>query len=136
MKTYHLFISHSWRHADAYRRLVNLLRKRKYFAFKDYSVPPDDPIHNARSDAKLRAAIKRQLSLCHVVLVPAGIYATYSKWIKIELELAASGFFKTKPVIAIRPRGSSRISAPVRRASNEIVSWSTKSIVTAIRKYA
>ena len=43
MKTYNLFISHSWSYPDAYERFINLLKARPYFAFKDYSVPPDDP---------------------------------------------------------------------------------------------
>ncbi len=136
MKTYNLFVSHSWRYADAYNRLISLLRKRKYFAFKDYSVPPDDPIHNAGSDAKLRAAIKRQMSPCHVVLIPAGIYATYSKWINIEMDLANEGFTKPKPVIGITPRGNVRISESVQDAADRIVGWNTESIVKAIRELA
>ena len=31
MKTYNLFISHSWAYSDAYEKLVNLLDKRPYF---------------------------------------------------------------------------------------------------------
>ena len=49
MRTHHLFISHSWACRDAYERLVGLLNRRPYFRFKDYSVPRDHPIHNART---------------------------------------------------------------------------------------
>ena len=58
MRTYHLFISHSWNYSDRYDGLLQLLRARKYFEFADYSVPRDDPIHHAGTDAKLREAIR------------------------------------------------------------------------------
>ena len=92
MKTYNLFISHSWRYTDAYERLIRLLRNRPYFAFRDYSVPKDDPIHGANNDAQLRKAIRDQMTPCHVVLIMAGVYSTYSKWINIEIDLAKGGF--------------------------------------------
>ena len=64
MKTYNLFISHSWTYTDAYEKLVNLLNKRQYFVQKLFG-PKDDPIHNARTDAQLRAAIRNQMIPCH-----------------------------------------------------------------------
>ena len=136
MNTYNLFISHSWRYAGQYSRLIDLLRARKYFAFKDHSVPPNDPIHNAKNDGQLRQAIYNHMMGCHVVIILAGVYATYSKWINIEIDLAKNGFAEAKPVIAIKPRGNERISEPVSRAADKIVGWSTESVVTAIRELA
>ena len=136
MKTYNLFISHSWRYSDQYDRLVNLLRERGYFAFRNYSVPPDDPIHGADNDAQLRRAIRNHMAPCHVVLILAGVYASYSKWINIEIELAEMNFSDPKPIIAIAPWGSERISKPVRAAADRIVRWNTESIVKAIRDLA
>lgn len=136
MKTYNLFISHSWGYSGAYSRLISLLRNRSYFAFKDYSVPQDDPIHNAGTDAQLRAAIRNQMSPCHVVLILAGVYATYSKWINIEIDLATEGFVSQKPILAIRPWASERTSVPVQAAADEVVAWNTESIVAAIRRVA
>lgn len=136
MKTHNLFISHSWSHSNSYNGLVNLLRNRKYFAFKDYSVPRDDPIHNAPTDAALRQAIRDQMTPCGVVLILAGVYATYSKWIDKEIDLAESGFLLRKPIVAIRPRGSKRISVRVRQAADEIIGWNKDRIVAAIRELA
>ena len=133
MRTDHLFVSHSWRYSNQYDGLVRLFQNRKYFDFRDYSVPPDDPIHHAKNDAQLRSAIRTQMSSCHCVLILAGVYATYSKWINIEIDLAKYGFAKAKPIIAVRPRGSHRISQTVREAADRIVGWNTKSIVEAIR---
>ena len=136
MKTQHLFISHSWAHSDAYERLVRLFNERPYFRFKDYSVPRDDPIHNARTIAGLRAAIRQQMAPCGVVLILAGVYATYSKWIDEEVTLAQSGFLLPKPIVAIKPWGSVGMSQPVRNAATRIVGWNTDSVVTAIRDLA
>ena len=136
MKTYNLFISHSWRYSDQYDRLVNLLRERGYFAFRNYSVPPDDPIHGAGNDAQLRRAIRNHMAPCHVVLILAGVYASYSKWINVEIELAEMNFSDPKPIIAIAPWGSERISKPVRAAADRIVRWNTESTVKAIRDLA
>lgn len=133
MKTYHLFISHSWNYSNAYERLIRLLQERGYFSFKDYSVPRDDPIHNASTDAQLRAAIWRHMAPCSVILILAGVYATYSKWINIEMELATRA---PKPIVAIRPWGSERISVPVQQAANRIVGWNTDSVVNAIKELA
>ena len=71
----------------------------------------------------------------HVVIILAGVYATYSKWIDIEIDLAKAGFSNPKPIIAIRPRGNERISERVRRAADRIVGWNTESIVSAIRDF-
>ena len=136
MRTYNLFISHSWTYGDQYDRLVNLLRARPYFQFRNYSVSQDDPIHYVGTDAQLREAIWRQMSPCSAVLILAGVYATYSKWINIEIDLAKRGFMYPKPVIAIRPWGSERTSVPVREAADIEVGWNTASVVSAIREVA
>ena len=136
MNTYNLFISHSWNYTEQYDRLVRLLKARRYFAFKNYSVPRNDPIHRAGTDAQLRRAIRDHMTPCHVVLILAGVYATYSKWINIEIDLAEMGFSDSKPIIAVAPWGSERISEPVRDAADRVVRWNTKSIVKAVRDLA
>ena len=136
MRIYHLFISHSWSYSDAYDKLVDLLRARSFFKFSDYSVPRDDPIHNAGTDAKLRAAIREKMASGSVVLIMAGVYASYSKWIDKEIDLAVKSFDPPKPIIAVEPWGSEKTSLPVKRAADRIVGWNTESIVNAIRELA
>ena len=135
MRTYNLFISHSWRYGDQYDRLKNLLDKSG-LSYRDYSVPRDDPIHNAGSARQLREAIKNQMRYASVVVVLAGVYASHSKWIDIEIDLAESSFGSAKPIVAIEPWGSERTSTRVKRAADEVVKWSTKSIVRAIEELA
>ena len=83
-------------------------------------------------DYQLKAAIKAQMQPASCVLILAGVYATYSKWINIEIELAQS---MGKTIIAIEPWGSEHTSTVVKRAADKIVKWNTDSIVSAIRGY-
>ena len=136
MRTYHLFISHSWRYGNQYDRLKNLLDKSR-LSYRDYSVPRDDPIHNARSVRQLREAIKNQMRYASVVVVLAGVYASHSKWIDIEIGLAESSFASAKPIVAIKPRGKrANLDTGQKGRANRIVGWSTKSIVRAIKDLA
>lgn len=134
MKTHNLFISHSWNYSNQYINLINLLKKRTYFDFRDYSVPKDDPVHDADSDKELKAAIKNQMSPCGVIIILAGVYASCSKWIDIEINLAKNGFIYSKPILAVKPLGSQKISTVVREAADKLVGWNTESIVNGIRE--
>lgn len=127
---YNLFISHSWTHGDIYDKLVNLLKSDSYFAFKNYSVPKNDPVHNAKNDKELRAAIKRQMAPASCVLILTGVYATYSKWINVEVELAKE---MGKKIIAIDYWGAQRTSLFVKQNADVIVKWQTSSIIKEIR---
>jgi len=82
----------------------------------------------------LKGAIKAHMAPCGVVLILAGVYASYSKWIDIEIDLARNGFMLSKPVIAIAPWGSERTSTVVKNASCRIVGWRADSVVGAIRE--
>ena len=70
------------------------------------------------------------------VLIMAGVYATYSKWIDKEIILAKESFESPKPIIAIEPWGSEKTSVLVKQAADRIVGWNTDSIVGAIRELA
>lgn len=133
MRTYNIFISHSWKYGDAYDRLTQLLSKRGYFAYRDYSVPRDDPIHTRGTDRELKAAIKRHMAPTHVIVILAGVYATYSKWINQEIRIAQTGFSTPKPILAIQPWGAEKTSRLVQDAADDIVGWNTESVVRAIR---
>lgn len=61
LKLYRLFISHSWTYSDAYKTLVGFFDEHPLFKWVNYSVPKDDPIHNAPNAKFLEAAIRRQM---------------------------------------------------------------------------
>ncbi|NIA09493.1 MAG: molecular chaperone Tir [Nitrospiraceae bacterium] len=131
LKTRNLFISHSWTYGDAYDKLVEMLDAAPNFVYKNYSVPKNDPVHDADNATELYEAIKRKISPTHVVLIMAGKYSTYSKWIKKEIKIAKKDF--DKPIVAICPWGAKQISSVVKDAADEIAKWNTDSIVKAIR---
>lgn len=133
-KTYHIFISHSWAYSDAYDKLIELLDKDTSFSYSDYSVPKDDPIHNAGTSTELYNAIKAQVSKASVVIIMAGVYSTYSKWINKEIEIAQTEFLIPKPIIAVEPWASEKTSVKVKDAADKIVGWNSSSIINAIKE--
>jgi len=133
-KQHNLFISHSWAYSDNYDKLVSMLNEHSYFKFYNYSVPKNDPIHNATYDYQLYDAIKRKISPASVVLILAGVYSSYSKWIEKEIKISKKEFSTPKKIIAIEPWGSERTSKLVKDNADEIVKWQSSSIVEAIRK--
>ena len=135
-KQYHIFISHSWTYPKAYDGLVDLLNKDVNFNYLNYSVPKDDPIHNAGNDKELYAAIKTQISKSSVVIILAGVYSTYSKWINKEIKIAKEEFSVPKAIVAIEPWGSDRTSTVVKNSADMIVGWNSKSVISAIRSLA
>ena len=134
LKTYRLFISHSWAYGDAYEKLVKFFNEHKNFSWIDYSVPQNDPIHNAPNDKALYGAIKNQMQFVNCVVMLAGVYSSYSKWIQKEIEIAKDVF--SKPLIAVEPWASEKTSKIVKDNADAIVKWQSASIVSAIRKHA
>jgi len=132
MKTYNIFISHSWSYSDNYTKLVNKFEEIPYFNFKNFSIPKDDPVH-VSTDSALKTAIKNKINLCHSIVVLAGVYASYSKWIQEEIEIAVA---KGKPIIAIQPWGAEKTSKFVKDNATIIVGWNAKPIVQAIKDYS
>lgn len=130
--TYNLFISHSWSYSNQYDGLINLLNQNYTFEYKNYSVPKDDPIHNASNQSLLKEAIRRQMQPASCVIILAGVYATYSKWINIEIELAKS---MNKKIIAVEYWGAEKTSRIVKENADIIVGWNSHSIIKAIRGY-
>ena len=134
-KTYNLFISHSWNYSSEYEGIVDLLKKRTHFKFNDFSVPKDDPIHtDSRRDSELYDKIKNKIQLCHAVLILAGVYSTYSKWIKKEIKIAKEEFQSPKKIVAVEPWAVKHTSELVKNSADKIVRWNNESIVKAIRE--
>ena len=125
MKTYNLFISHSWDYPKDHERLKGLLEGRSHFNFKNYAVEKEAPKNNWRE-------IENNILWSSVVIVIAGMYASYSPSIKKEIMLAKN---HNKPTLAIIPWGNER-SSDMKNECDEVVGWSTDSIVAAIRKLA
>ena len=111
-----------------------MLDSRAYFFYRNYSVPKEDPIHISGTDRDLHEAIKRKIALCNSVLILAGVYSTYSKWINKEIIICTTEFSVKKPIIAIEPWGTQKTSRIVKDSADRIVGWNTESIISAIRE--
>ena len=66
------------------------------------------------------------------VLILAGVYANYSKWINIEIGLAQE---MGKKIIAVEYWGADHTSSVVKNAADVVVRWNSGSIISAIRGY-
>jgi len=131
-KTYRLFISHSWAYGNAYDKVVKMI-KDQGIEFYDHSVPQNDPIHTNGTEKELRAAIDAKLKNTSCVLIMAGMYSTYSKWINEEIDIAIA---YGKPIIAIEPWAAKKASKVVKDNADIIVKWQAKSIADAIKELA
>lgn len=129
-KTYRLFISHSWKYGDAYDKMIQFLDEQR-IDYYDHSVPRNDPVHTNGSDRQLQDAIDAKIKGCSGVIILAGVYATYSKWINKEIEISAA---YGKSIIAVEPWASEKTSAVVKNAADRIVKWNGKSLADAIRE--
>lgn len=133
VNTYNIFISHSWSYSGAYESVAGFFDNHPYFYWKDYSVPKDDPIHHARTNAELERALAAKIAHASCVVVLGGVYSSYSEWISKEIALAKS---MGKPIIGVRPWGADRMSALVQDNADVIVGWNSDSIVNAVRDYS
>lgn len=131
----HVFISHSWAYSSHYDTLASWIFEssrrvgQASLDLRDFSVPKDDPIHNASTDWQLKDAIYTQIARSHVVVIPTGMYASYSKWIGKEIDGAKE---KGKPILAVNPWGQQRIPSVVSDAANKTVGWNKGPVIDGI----
>jgi hypothetical protein len=112
-----------------------MLNEAPNFVYSNYSIPKDDPVHT-KSDTVLFEAIKRKMTFCNAIIIMAGVYSSYSKWIEKEIKIANNSFNNSKPIIAVEPWGSEKTSQIVKNNAVQIAKWNTISIVNAIRANA
>ena len=96
-------------------------------------MPKDDPIHNVRSRIALRTALAEKIRHASCVIVPAGVYCSYSDWIEEEIVLALE---MEKPIIGVRLWGAERISSLVQDNADVIVGWNKESVAKAVEDYS
>ena len=131
----HVFISHAWAYSEDYDTLATWIFEERWSVgqasldLRDYSVPKDDPIHDAQNASELQDAIFNQIARSHVVVIPIGMYASYSKWIQKEIDGAIE---YDKPILAVVPRGQERKSGIVADSADEEVGWNKESVIGGI----
>lgn len=131
----HVFISHAWTHSHHYDTLASWIFSERWSVgqaaldFRDFSVPQNNPIHNAPNSKALRDAIFNQIARSHVVVIPTGMYANHSEWIKKEMHGAKA---YEKPILAVIPWGQQKNSGVVLDNADMDVGWNKKPLVRAI----
>lgn len=134
-KQIHVFISHAWSYSGHYEKLADWIFNNSWrvgqasLDFRNFSVPKNDPILDANNDTQLRTALYNQISRSHVLVIPTGMYANYSKWIQKEID--GAGVYG-KPILAVDPWGAQRTSSVVSKAARKTVGWNKESVIGAI----
>lgn len=130
-----IFISHSWAYSGHYDRIAEWIFDGAWSVngqpihFFNTSVPRDNPIHSAPNQAALQQAIYQRIYNSDVVVIPTGMYANHSKWIRKEIDGAK---LYIKPIVAVDPWAQKRAASVVSAAADEAVGWNKKSIVDAV----
>jgi len=135
-RIYRLFLSHSWSSPGDRDRLKRLLDSQPLFDFIDYSVSEGGPVQHPSNDSALFHAIYRELRLCDVMLVMAGMYSVYSRWMDKELEIAKQGFPTPRPIVVLKPHANAYVAPPVALNADAIVEWNAVEVVDVIKRLA
>ncbi len=130
-RQYQIFVSHSWNYDEHRDRIKQFLNDEPQLTYRDFSVPEHDPLEfEDRND--LRQQIYQRVKQSHVVVIPSGMYVAHSEWINEEIEMAKS---LGKPLIGVKPWGSSQTPKVVREEADEMVGWQQRSVLNAIARH-
>jgi len=129
LRTYKVFISHSWDYGDDYWRVVQFLDEAPNFRWQNLSVPEHDPI----DAADLEYSLRNEMRPADVFLIIAGMYAAHREWIDFELDFAGR---IGRPIIGVVTWGGQRVPVAIQNAAANLVGWNGGSIVQAIRDHA
>ena len=132
LRPYKVFISHAWKYNADYYRIEEFLDGAPNFDWRNQSVPSHDGIR-ADDTGELKKLLRDQMRPASVFLIICGMYVAHSEWIDFEIEFARR---IGRPIIGILPRGNERVPLIVQNAANEMVGWSSKTIVETIRRHA
>lgn len=92
MATYPIFLSYSWAEQDGTERITSLMENYRLrtedFAYEYYSVSKDDPVQFLPSNKALASAIETQMKQCSCLIILAGVYEEFTRWINLELDAA------------------------------------------------
>jgi hypothetical protein len=130
LKDYKVFISHAWDYNDDYYRIEKWLNEAPNFTWTNLSVPKHDPVLDSE---QLTKELHDQMRPAEAFIILAGMYVSHSDWIQYEINFARR---IGRPIIGIRPWGSTLTPKAVQDGADEIVGWNRDSIVAAVRKWA
>ncbi|MBX8938850.1 TIR domain-containing protein [Enterococcus gilvus] len=132
LRNYRLLISHSWSYQNHYEKIKEWLNNSSNFEWCNHSISADKP-YDSSTDRELKEKLTRQISGCSAVIVVAGMYTNYSKWIDYEIDEALR---LNKPIIGLKPWGSERTPTKIAANASVLVAWNSTSLRNAVREYA
>ncbi len=137
MATYPIFLSYSWAEQDGTERITSLMENYRIategFAYEYYSVSKDDPVQFLPSNKALANAIETQMKECSCLVILAGVYEEFKRWINLELDAAK----KLKiPVILVEAVSPKHTNFKEKRAAVATVKWDVKELGDAIVQHA
>lgn len=128
---YRIFVSHVWQPHDDYTRLFEYLGDAKDFYYVNLSTPDTPPSDTSRTG--IDAALTRQIGPAEVVIILGGLYEQHKDLIELQMALAKK---HARPIIGLRPSGSQVIPRAIELKANDVVVWSERTIVDAIKLHA
>jgi hypothetical protein len=128
---YRIFVSHAWRPHDDYTRLFDYLGDAADFYYTNLSTPEAPPTDTSRTG--IEAALARQIGPAEVVIVLGGVYEAHPELIDLQMALAKK---HGRPIIGLRPSGSQVVPKAIEHRANDVVVWSERTIVDAIKLHA
>lgn len=131
-----VFISHSWTYSNHYDTLRKWLFEQRWWlpyhaklVFHDRSVSKTDPIDAPPNSPELYFAVFGKMYISDVIVIPTGMYAHHSTWIRREIEFARA---LAKPILGVNLWGHERHSSVVTGAATAMAKWNSLSIVRKI----
>lgn len=130
-----LFFSYYFKNSSEYDSILQKLKDRGYFDFKNGSLDEDNP---AKTSTQIESDINSKINWAGTVIVLIGPGTYTRKWVNYEINYAAEN---NKRIVGVYLFGqsSSKIPSGLRKLKDNnykelaLVRWNTDSIVAAIR---
>ncbi|MDH5464462.1 MAG: TIR domain-containing protein [Thiovulaceae bacterium] len=130
-RSYILFFSHSLTYKDALKTQKKFLDDADHFSYYERTLEPNDPIHESEDEDELDAAIEDKVQGADAVVILAGVFQEYEKWLRKEIEHAQK---HKKPIIVIEPWDEERTHVLVKNSASAIIDWDKTLLIEAIEE--
>lgn len=133
IKSFDLFISHTWHLSLDYTIVVEMLNKEPNFYWRNYSFPEYDSVINPETNAgkkRLIEELEGQIKHAQAVVIIANMFNDNPFWIEHEIEIAKSHKI---PIIMIKADNKDVIPTHLQYDAKKLVKEDVTSIVSAIR---
>ncbi|MBQ7271191.1 MAG: TIR domain-containing protein [Campylobacter sp.] len=127
-----IFISHSWKYDKDYQTLQSWIDEDNRINNRNYSISSNNPL-----ERNVWCGIENRIMQSSVVIIPLGIYASFSDSIQREIKIAKK---YNKYIIAVILFGAERISNIVDEIYSDSmylvrkIHWQRESVINALKE--